>query len=208
MYQSKGRLYTIIFLVTLFRNSYECSGSYGGTQNYQNPTVNMKFFTPTAWTYPPSDATTMLSYLLGQASTQTQAQNNAVTDLTSAMTSALTENELNAGLYKITATYTAPLVYDCAKSSTGTSTLLDWYEVEGDVVTKHVTGATQALTGANCISKTVQGTLTKTDFILDARISIEGLTVNTIQMTQILNAFMAQLSFGKGVKFTENPTIN
>lgn len=206
---SKKELYYLIILLSFVKYSLGCSGSGVGTQNYQNPTISMKFFPPTLWTYPPTDSTTLMTYFLGQASSQSQAQNNAETDLTSALSLALQDNGYNAGLYKITPTYAAPLVYDCVKAASGTPTNFDWYEIEGDVVAKHVTGYTQALTGTNCISKNVGTTpVTKSDFILDARITIDGLNVNSIQMTQILNAFMAQLSFGRGIKFTENPTIN
>uniref|UniRef100_A0A0K0EIT4 DUF4136 domain-containing protein n=1 Tax=Strongyloides stercoralis TaxID=6248 RepID=A0A0K0EIT4_STRER len=202
MGSSKNQIYCLIILLAFVKISVGCSGGGigAGSQNYQNPTINMKFFTPTLWTYPPSDASTLMTYFLGQASSQSQAQNNAITDLTSSITLALQDNGFNAGMYKITPTYTAPLVYDCAKAAQGTPANLDWYETEGEIVTKHVTGATQAITGTNCISKNAgQTVLTKTDFILDARITIDGLTVNSIQMTQILNAFMAQLSFGRDI---------
>uniref|UniRef100_A0A0N4ZM30 Uncharacterized protein n=1 Tax=Parastrongyloides trichosuri TaxID=131310 RepID=A0A0N4ZM30_PARTI len=202
-------LINLIIFLLLSQNTLECPTTTGGGVTYNNPTITMRFNTPLSWTYPPTDSTTYITYFLGQAITQTQANLNAMNDITFAVNQAFQTNGYNPALYTITPTYTAPMINDCPKGGTAPTTpVLEWYETQGEIVTTHVTGATNQVTGTACINRQYNQVVQRTDYIVEATISIQGLTIGSTQMTQIINALIAQLSFAKGVRFTENPTVN
>ncbi|CEF70319.1 Hypothetical protein SRAE_2000495200 [Strongyloides ratti] len=197
-------LFIILFLV---QSTNSCS-SFGGTsKTYQNPTIQLKFYTPVSWTYPLTTSETDLSYFPQQPLTQINAQNNAVNDLQNALTGSLIDNQYDINLYKITVQYNAPQVNDCAKLQ-GNNAPLVFYIVEGGVVVKKVGGLTQAVTGNDCINKNFGTTATYEDFPMEGTIKIDGLTVNEEQMNQIVNGFITKLNFNNNLKFIDQPLIS
>uniref|UniRef100_A0A0N4ZM29 Secreted protein n=1 Tax=Parastrongyloides trichosuri TaxID=131310 RepID=A0A0N4ZM29_PARTI len=201
------KLFVFLILSLALHQGDSCSSGSAGSKTYQSPTIQMKFLTPVKWTYPLSTSEADLSYFPEQPLTQSTAQNNANNDITNAMTQALVENNLNINLYTITAIYSSPQVNDCAKSSTSTNAPIIFWLVEGGVVTKKVGGLTQAVSGANCISKTFGTSVTYEDYPQEATVRVEGLTVGEEQMNQIKNAFLTKLTFSASVKFLEDPTV-
>uniref|UniRef100_A0A0K0EIT3 DUF4136 domain-containing protein n=1 Tax=Strongyloides stercoralis TaxID=6248 RepID=A0A0K0EIT3_STRER len=204
-YQKFFITYVGVFFI---QSTYSCTSSIGGaSKTYQNPSIQLDFYTPVSWTYPLATSKTDLSYFPEQPLAQVTAQNNGINGLKNALTESLIDNQYDVNLYKITVQYTAPEVNDCAKIQSNSAPLI-FYIVEGGVVTKKVGGLTQALNGNDCINKVFPNTVTYEDFPMTGVIKIDGLTVSEEQMNQIVNGFITKLSFNDNVKFINQPTIS
>uniref|UniRef100_A0A0N5CH56 DUF3485 domain-containing protein n=1 Tax=Strongyloides papillosus TaxID=174720 RepID=A0A0N5CH56_STREA len=205
-HQKLSIIYGLLFF--LHPTSSCTSGGVTGTKTYQNPNIQMNFYTPVTWTYPLSTSETDLSYFPEQPLTQVTAQNNAINDLKNAMMGSLADNQYDINLYRITVQYSAPQVNDCAKAQSNNAPIIFWI-VEGGLVTKKVGGLTQAIEQQNCITKNIQvNTVTYEDFPMEASIKIDGLTAGEDQMNQIVNGFITKLSFNNNIKFIDQPLVS
>ncbi|KAE9554083.1 hypothetical protein FO519_002725 [Halicephalobus sp. NKZ332] len=196
-----------------------CGGIGGGGQIYTNPSFNMKFYPPVGWTYPDTTAITNLAYLPGQSLTQSQAQNLANGALTAAILEGLNSIGYPTTGVTVTPAYTAPLVDDCIKSTTGTSPSgtpagTQFGIVENGAVTKlaSIQGAAGvAITPMNCASRayvTTGQTLAYTPFIQQASVKVDGIVVSEYQANILAAKIAQELSLGSSAQFTEEITIN
>uniref|UniRef100_A0A914EBQ0 Uncharacterized protein n=1 Tax=Acrobeloides nanus TaxID=290746 RepID=A0A914EBQ0_9BILA len=189
-----------------------CGGSGTNNQIYTNPTFQLSFNPPAAWTYPDSSAPMTLDYFPGQPLLQTQAQTNAIGALTAAMLQALSESEINTALLTVTATYTAPQVSDCVKVVSGTITGSNIGAVIGieqaGAIVQLATIGTAMIPAASCASRTYTGvTFTYAPFIQMATIQVQGLTASGITLTNVANALMALLNLNNNAIFTQQVTF-
>uniref|UniRef100_A0AC34QE27 Uncharacterized protein n=1 Tax=Panagrolaimus sp. JU765 TaxID=591449 RepID=A0AC34QE27_9BILA len=170
-----------------------CSSGVGGTV-LNNPSLSMKFHPPVGWTYPPSNAEISMSYFPGQSLTKIQAQNMANGALTAAVLESLNKANIPTVGLEITPSYTPQQVSDCYKNGTNWLANTQFAIVENGAVTKLAT-ASADITSPNCIAHAyaTTGTVTYTQFISQATISIKTLAISDYQMNLIAADVMAIL---------------
>uniref|UniRef100_A0A914Q8V9 Uncharacterized protein n=1 Tax=Panagrolaimus davidi TaxID=227884 RepID=A0A914Q8V9_9BILA len=208
-------IFFILFAVDLANS---CGTIGGGGGILTNPSLSMRFHPPTQWTYPDQNALTALSYFPGQPLTQTEAQLRANGDMESAILAGLNALQLPTLGITVTPAYTPPLVNDCTKnqqfqSGTTPAGTQFGYE-EGGAITKLITApANTGVTYQNCISRAYAGPtpttpLIMTEFIQQASIKIDGLTMSEYQLTLLAAKVSQYLMLNNRVDFVEEITLS
>uniref|UniRef100_A0AC35GJL8 Uncharacterized protein n=1 Tax=Panagrolaimus sp. PS1159 TaxID=55785 RepID=A0AC35GJL8_9BILA len=176
--------------------------------------MSMKFHPPTTWTYPNQNALTELSYFPGQPLTITEAQLRANGDINSAVLAGLQALQLPTTGITVTPQYTPPLVSDCIKMTGVTETQAGaqiGYQ-EAGAITKLIT-APAAITPENCINKIYEAAgattpLIMTEFIQQASIKIDGITLSEYQANLLAAKVSQYLMLNSKVDFTEEIIVN
>uniref|UniRef100_A0AC35GIY3 Uncharacterized protein n=1 Tax=Panagrolaimus sp. PS1159 TaxID=55785 RepID=A0AC35GIY3_9BILA len=204
-------LIVIALELVVFQQVKSCAGGIGGNGIITNPSLQMTFHPPTAWTYPEATAVTDLSYFPGQSLTQTEAQLRANGDINSAVLAGLQALQLPTTGITVTPQYTPPLVSDCKKLSTSTGSTSQFGYEEGGVITKLIQPGTAAVTPAFCAARNFAGPppLVMTEFTpIQASAKIDGITLSEYQANLLAAKVSQYLMLNSNVDFTEEMVIN
>uniref|UniRef100_A0A7E4VYG7 DUF4377 domain-containing protein n=1 Tax=Panagrellus redivivus TaxID=6233 RepID=A0A7E4VYG7_PANRE len=199
---------SVLVVLLIVRDGLACSG-VGSNQIITNPTMTLKFYPPTGWTYPNSGAETSVSYFPGQSMTLSQANLLATGDMTSATLNALNDMGFITTDVTITPTYTPPNVNDCGKSTDNSATAtpagVQFGVEENGAITKLASASAQ-ITVQNCIIRAFAGSgtvITYTDFPQSATLKIDNLVASEYQMNLVASKIMSILMLNNRVQFIE-----
>uniref|UniRef100_A0A914Y9G5 Uncharacterized protein n=1 Tax=Panagrolaimus superbus TaxID=310955 RepID=A0A914Y9G5_9BILA len=202
----------IVLEMAYFESVTSCAGGIGGNGVLINPSISMKFHPPTAWTYPETTAATDLSYFPGQPLTQNEAQLRANGDIESAVLAGLQTLQIPTTGVTVTPQYSPPLVSDCKKLTVATTGQFGFEE--GGAITKLITPPGPAgITAIFCSQRNFAGTppslvFTMVDFIQQASVKIDGITLSEYQATLLAAKVSQYLMLNSRVDFTEEVMVN
>uniref|UniRef100_A0AC34G741 Uncharacterized protein n=1 Tax=Panagrolaimus sp. ES5 TaxID=591445 RepID=A0AC34G741_9BILA len=206
------KIFNVIALeMALLELVTSCAGGIGGNGILTNPSISMKFHPPTGWTYPETTAATDISYFPGQPLTQTEAQLRANGDIESAVLAGLQTLQISTLGVTVTPQYSPPLVSDCKKSTATPTTTSQFGYEEGGAITKLITppaaGATQVQCSTHSFPSTTGSVFTMVDFIQQASVKIDGITMSEYQAT-LLGAKVSQyLMLNTGLQTLQISTL-
>ncbi|KAI6229561.1 hypothetical protein M3Y95_00543800 [Aphelenchoides besseyi] len=205
----------VVCLATSVRWSDGCAslGSSTDSQIFTDPTLSWSMSPPAAWTYPATWAQTTAQVFPSQPLFQTDAENQADGDLRAATLESLAANNLPTNGVRVTANYQPQMISDCVKVA-GTGTGIPTTTTSGTVFGIYESGAitqlattTADLTPANCIARNFATGVTFQQNVVQASLSINGLTLNGLQLRQLAAQLQNLLNFNYRVRFTTEITF-